>query len=116
MAALRVVVANYRDFDVVLYSRAMNRAELFVDETLEAPLLAALDDQQYECQAWAAIGCRALRLRSAVPRCGRCLRLTRGQRHHRLWPARQGCCEAGPTNVAPWGRLSRMPVARFSQL
>jgi hypothetical protein len=57
-----LLIANYRDFDVVLYCRAMNRAELFVDEALEVPLLAALGEQQYGCQAVALGASAAARL------------------------------------------------------
>jgi HEAT repeat protein len=66
-ATLRAIVSHYRDFHPSVYSRAMNRAGAFVDASLAAPLLAALADQAYGCQAWAAMGCRALRLHAAVP-------------------------------------------------
>jgi hypothetical protein len=65
-AALRAVVSHYRDFDRDLYCRALNEAALFGDATLEAPLLAALVDVDYDCQAWAARGCTALGFRAAV--------------------------------------------------
>jgi HEAT repeat protein len=61
------VVCDYRDYHRSLYTRALNQAGLFGDVTLEAPLLAALADTRYNCQAWAAMGCTALGLRAAVP-------------------------------------------------
>jgi HEAT repeat protein len=64
---LRALVRDYRDYHRSLYSRALNQAELFGDDTLEAPLLAALGDAKYNCQAWAAMGCTALGFDSAVP-------------------------------------------------
>lgn len=66
-AALRTLVRDYRDYHRSLYTRALNQAALFGDATLEAPLLAALADSRYNCQAWAAMGCTALGFRGAVP-------------------------------------------------
>jgi HEAT repeat protein len=66
-ATLRAVVSDYRNFHPSVYSRAMNRAGIFVDASLTAPLLAALADEAYGCQAWAAMGCRTLGLQAAVP-------------------------------------------------
>lgn len=65
--ALRALVRNYRDYHRSLYTRAMNQAAIFGDGTLEAPLLEALKDTRYNCQAWAAMGCTALGIRAAVP-------------------------------------------------
>jgi HEAT repeat protein len=65
--ALRTLVRDYRDYHRSLYTRALNQAALFGDATLEAPLLAALADTGYNCQAWAAMGCTALGFRAAVP-------------------------------------------------
>jgi HEAT repeat protein len=65
--AVRAVVRDYRDHHRSLYTRALNQAELFVDESLRAPLLAALTDTRYNCQAWAAIGCAAGGFTEAVP-------------------------------------------------
>jgi hypothetical protein len=65
--ALRTLVREYPSYHRSLYSRAMNQAGVFGDASLEAPLLAALTDTRYNCQAWAAMGCRALDLRAAVP-------------------------------------------------
>jgi HEAT repeat protein len=66
-AALRTLVRDYRDYHRSLYTRALNQAAVFGDATLEAPLLAALVDTRYNCQAWAAMGCTALGIRAAVP-------------------------------------------------
>lgn len=66
-ATLQELVGNYPDFHRSLYSRAMNQATVFVDDTLEEPLLAALADERFNCQAWAAMGCGAARLTRAVP-------------------------------------------------
>jgi HEAT repeat protein len=66
-AAVRTVVRDYQDHHRSLYTRALNQAELFVDESLRAPLLAALTDTRYNCQAWAAIGCAAGGFTEAVP-------------------------------------------------
>ena len=65
--ALRTLVRDYPDYHRSLYSRALNQAAVFGDATLEAPLLAALGDGRYNCQAWAAMGCTALGFRAAVP-------------------------------------------------
>lgn len=65
--ALRTLVRDYRDYHRSLYTRAMNQAAVFGDASLEAPLLAALADTRYNCQAWAAMGCAALGIRTAVP-------------------------------------------------
>ncbi|MDI1460814.1 HEAT repeat domain-containing protein [Catellatospora sp. KI3] len=67
LAALRLLTRDYPDFHRSLYSRAMNQAEVFVDASLAEPLLAALVDTRYNCQAWAAMGCAALKLPAAVP-------------------------------------------------
>ena len=65
--ALRMLVRDYRNYHRSLYTRALNQAAVFGDATLEAPLLSALADTQYNCQAWATMGCTALGLRAAVP-------------------------------------------------
>ena len=67
VAALRTLVRDYPDFHRSLYSRALNQAALFGDGSLAEPLLAALADRRYNCQAWAAMGCTALGIRAAVP-------------------------------------------------
>lgn len=64
---LRALVRDYRDYHRSLYSRALNRAGLFGDDTLREPLLASLADTRYNCQAWAAMGCAALGFHDAVP-------------------------------------------------
>jgi HEAT repeat protein len=65
--ALRTLVRDYRNYHRSLYTRALNQAAVFGDATLEAPLLTALADTRYNCQAWAAMGCTALGFRAAVP-------------------------------------------------
>jgi HEAT repeat protein len=67
VAALHALVRDYREFHRSLYSRAMNQAAVFADPGLEEPLLAALGDTRYNCQAWAAMGCAAMDIRAAVP-------------------------------------------------
>jgi hypothetical protein len=67
IAALHVLVRDYREFHRSLYSRAMNQAAVFADAGLAEPLLAALADTRYNCQAWAAMGCAAMDIRAAVP-------------------------------------------------
>jgi HEAT repeat protein len=67
VAALHALVRDYRDFHRSLYSRAMNQAVVFADPGLQEPLLAALGDTRYNCQAWAAMGCAAMDIRAAVP-------------------------------------------------
>ncbi len=67
IAALHALVRDYRDFHRSLYSRAMNQAAVFADAALQEPLLAALGDARYNCQAWAAMGCAAMDIRAAVP-------------------------------------------------
>lgn len=64
---LRALVRDYPRYHRTLYSRALNHAADFGDASLEEPLLKALDDTRYNCQAWAAMGCVALGFRSAVP-------------------------------------------------
>jgi HEAT repeat protein len=65
--ALRTLVRDYTHYHRSLYSQAMNHADVFGDASLEAPLLAALADTRYNCQAWAAKGCTALGFHAAVP-------------------------------------------------
>ena len=65
--ALRGLVRDYRDYHRSLYTRALNRAVAFGDDSLEEPLIASLADTRYNCQAWAAMGCGALGIRAAVP-------------------------------------------------
>ncbi len=65
--ALRTLVRDYRDYHRSLYTRALNQAAVFGDATLQAPLLTALADTRYNCQAWAAMGCTVLGFRAAVP-------------------------------------------------
>ena len=67
IAALHVLVRDYRDFHRSVYTRAMNQAAVFADAELQEPLLAALGDTRYNCQAWAAMGCAAMDIRAAVP-------------------------------------------------
>ncbi|MCO8274219.1 HEAT repeat domain-containing protein [Actinoplanes sp. TRM 88003] len=67
LAALHTLVRDYRNFHRSLYSRAMNQADVFADPALQEPLLAALADTRYNCQAWAAMGCAAMNIRAAVP-------------------------------------------------
>jgi hypothetical protein len=67
IAALHALVRDYRDFHRSLYSRALNHAAVFADPGLAEPLLAALGDTRYNCQAWAAMGCAAMDVRAAVP-------------------------------------------------
>jgi HEAT repeat protein len=67
IAALHALVRDYRDFHRSLYTRAMNQAAIFADAGLQEPLLAALGDTDYNCQAWAAMGCAAMDVRAAVP-------------------------------------------------
>jgi HEAT repeat protein len=67
IAALHTLVRDYPDFHRSLYSRAMNQAAVFADDGLREPLLAALGDTRYNCQAWAAMGCAAMDIRAAVP-------------------------------------------------
>jgi HEAT repeat protein len=64
---LRTLVRDYPDYHRSLYTRALNRVAVFGDDTLEEPLLAALADVRYNCQAWAAMGCTALGFTAAVP-------------------------------------------------
>jgi HEAT repeat protein len=65
--ALRTMVRDYTNYHRSLYTRAMNQAAAFGDDTLEEALLTSLADTRYNCQAWAAMGCTALRIRAAVP-------------------------------------------------
>lgn len=66
-SALRTLVRDYPSYHRSLYTRALNQAAVFGDATLEVPLLAALADTRYNCQAWAAMGCTALGVHAAVP-------------------------------------------------
>lgn len=67
VAALHALVRDYPDYHRSLYTRAMNQAAVFADPALREPLLAALADARYNCQAWAAMGCAAMDVREAVP-------------------------------------------------
>jgi HEAT repeat protein len=66
-AALRALVRDYPDYHRSIYSQAMNHAAEFGDASLEKPVLAALADTRYNCQAWAAMGASALGFYSAIP-------------------------------------------------
>jgi HEAT repeat protein len=96
--ALRTLVRDYRDYHRSLYTRALNHAAVFGDDSLEAPLLAALADTRYNCQAWAAMGCTALGIRAAVPELLQML-------NHPQWMAREkavvGLGELGDEAVVP---------------
>lgn len=97
-ATLRAFVRDYHAAHRSLFCRAMNRAAAFGDDSLEAPLLAALTDTRYNCQAWAAKGCAALGFRAAVPDLLEML-------HHDQWIAREeavaGLGELGDDSVVP---------------
>jgi hypothetical protein len=71
VAALHALVRDYPDYHRSLYTRALNQASAFAPYTapgdLREPLLAALADTRYNCQAWAAMGCAATGVRDAVP-------------------------------------------------
>ncbi|MBB2923232.1 HEAT repeat domain-containing protein [Cellulomonas cellasea] len=64
---LREIVTDYRDFDVEIYSRALNRVEVFGDQRLAEPLLAALGDTDHGCQLHTAEACGRLGVRAAEP-------------------------------------------------
>ncbi|QGQ20531.1 hypothetical protein GC089_16735 [Cellulomonas sp. JZ18] len=66
-ALLREVVTRYRDTDREVYTRALNRVEVFGDRGLTEPLLAALSDEDLGCQAWAADACGRLGVQEAAP-------------------------------------------------
>jgi HEAT repeats len=65
--ALRTVVSRYRDFGPEIYARILNWPRLFGDATLEAPLIAALVDDEFGCQAWTARACGQLGIGAAEP-------------------------------------------------
>ncbi|MFJ4649722.1 HEAT repeat domain-containing protein [Nocardia sp. NPDC088792] len=65
--ALCALVRDYPGYHRSLYCLALNHAAVFGDDTLRAPLLAALADTRYNCQAWAAMGCAELGFHDAVP-------------------------------------------------
>lgn len=67
LAALHTLVRDYPDYHRSLYTRALNQAAVFADPALREPLLEALADTRYNCQAWAAMGCAAMDIREAVP-------------------------------------------------
>lgn len=98
IAALHVLVRDYRDFHPSLYTRAMNQAAVFADAELQPPLLAALRDTDYNCQAWAAMGCAAMDIRAAVPQLVALL-------EHQQWIVRDETVAAlgrlGDTSVVP---------------
>lgn len=64
---VRELVRDYPSYHRTLFCRAMNRAAVFGDASLARPLLAAVADSRYNCQAWAMMGCIALDIRSVVP-------------------------------------------------
>lgn len=105
---LREIVTGYRGFDPEIYSRALNLLVLFGDESLAEALLAALADEEYGCQAWAATGCGILRLQTAAPLLIDLLR-------HPDALARQSACEAlgeirDPTAVTPLAQVLDDPA------
>ncbi|MEV4534739.1 HEAT repeat domain-containing protein [Asanoa sp. NPDC049518] len=67
VSTLRMVVTGYRRYDVEIYTRTLNRLWLFGDQSLEQPLLDALADSDYGCQAWTATALGRLGLRAAEP-------------------------------------------------
>ncbi|MFI5912452.1 HEAT repeat domain-containing protein [Dactylosporangium sp. NPDC051541] len=71
VAALQALVRDYPQYHRSLYTRAMNQADVIAAHTpadvLREPLLDALADTRYNCQAWAAMGCAALGVREAIP-------------------------------------------------
>lgn len=95
---LRALVRDYPAYHRTLFCRAMNRAAVFGDDSLEVPLRAALTDTRYNCQAWAAMGCTALGIRAAVPDLLPLL-------DHEQWMAREqaviGLGELGDESVVP---------------
>ncbi|MFB9442837.1 HEAT repeat domain-containing protein [Dactylosporangium vinaceum] len=71
LAALEALVRDYTQYHRSLYTRAMNQAGVLAAhlpvEAVREPLLEALTDTRYNCQAWAAMGCAAFGVRAAVP-------------------------------------------------
>lgn len=64
---LRDIVIHYGDVSQATYVRTLNRAYAFKEETLTEPLLAALSDTDYGCQAWSAMACGQLGVHAATP-------------------------------------------------
>ncbi|MFI6265756.1 HEAT repeat domain-containing protein [Micromonospora sp. NPDC051006] len=105
---LKEIVTGYRNFDPEIYSRALNLLVLFGDESLAEALLAALADQEYGCQAWAASGCGILRLQAAAPVLIDLLR-------HPDALVRESACEAlgeirDPTTITPLAQVLDDPA------
>ncbi|GGQ79077.1 HEAT repeat domain-containing protein [Couchioplanes azureus] len=101
--ALRGIVTGYRGFDPEIYSRALNQLWLFGDDSLTDALLAALDDEAYGCQPWAANACGHLGVTAAEP-------LLTGLLRHPDGPVREAACRAlgqlrVVTAVEPLARL-----------
>ncbi|MDO3701887.1 HEAT repeat domain-containing protein [Micromonospora sp. C28SCA-DRY-2] len=105
---LREIVTGYPNFDPEIYSRALNLLALFGDESLAEALLAALADEEYGCQRWAATGCGILRLQTAAPLLIDLLR-------HPDALARESACEAlgeirDPTAITPLAQVLDDPA------
>lgn len=64
---LRLVAHNYREFDIEIWGRALNRVEDFIDDSLRAPIVAAVADEEYGGQAHAAMICGRLGYAEAAP-------------------------------------------------
>ena len=64
---LREIVAHYRDVDADVVGWAVTCVELFGDDGLSGPLLAALADQDHGSEIAAAEACGRLGIRAAEP-------------------------------------------------
>ncbi|MEU8921554.1 HEAT repeat domain-containing protein [Kitasatospora sp. NPDC048545] len=87
LAALSEVAADHRTQDVTVWTKALNRIDLFGDESLEPGLLRALADTGHRGVRWSALACAALGFRRAVP-------LVAALLEHSDPMVREGACEA----------------------
>ncbi|MFJ9454399.1 HEAT repeat domain-containing protein [Kitasatospora sp. NPDC101447] len=87
LTALSEVAADHRTQDVTVWTKALNRIDLFGDESLEPGLLRALADTGHGGVRWSALACAALGFHRAVP-------LVTALLEHPDPMVREGACEA----------------------
>ncbi|MER7762503.1 HEAT repeat domain-containing protein [Streptomyces sp. NPDC097619] len=86
-AALVEVASDHRTRDVAVWTKALNRIDLFGDASIEPGLLRALADTGHRGVRWSALACAELGFRRALP-------LITALLDHPDPMVREGACEA----------------------
>ncbi|MFJ3860372.1 HEAT repeat domain-containing protein [Streptomyces sp. NPDC090085] len=86
-AALSEVASDHRTQDVTVWTKALNRIDLFGDASVEPGLLRALADTGHRGVRWSALACAELGFQRAVP-------LITALLEHPDPMVREGACEA----------------------